>query len=288
MKKHLLERWARKPKQIIAGIIAIAMILSITQLQPVLTANAANSKVTLNYTEKTLKVGDEITLKSKVTKKNLKSKKIIWKSSQKAVATVTQKGVVKAKKEGTTKITATIKGTKHKATCTVIVKNNNDTSNNENVAFTVNTTVRLVGDSDKSWKNEVDAKIGDKVEFQIEYTNTSDTKQENVNVSGTLSDSLHYIEGSTKLYNGSFPKGFLVDSDELVASGIDIGHYEPSANALIRFQAEVVDDGFQTEVVDDNNDSFTGYNESKIRSLFFVSVTGHRGIQSSATVIVHS
>ena len=288
MKKHLLERWARKPKQIIAGIIAIAMILSITQLQPVLTANAANSKVTLNYTEKTLKVGDEITLKSKVTKKNLKPKKIIWKSSQKAVATVTQKGVVKAKKEGTTKITATIKGTKHKATCTVIVKNNNDTSNNEDVAFTVNTTVRLVGDSDKTWKDEVDAKIGDKVEFRIEYTNTSDVKQENVNVSGSLTDPLYYIEGTTKVYNDLHPKGATVESDELVASGIYIGNYGPGANAIIRFQAEVGDDGFQTEVVDDNNDSFTGYNESKIRSLFFVSVTGHRGIQSSATVIVHS
>lgn len=244
MQKHLLEHWARKPKQIVAGIIAIAMILSITQLQPVLTANAANSKVTLNYTEKTLKVGDEITLKSKVTKKNLKSKKVIWKSSQKAVATVTQKGVVKAKKEGTTKITATIKETKHKATCTVIVKNNNNTSNNEDVAFTVNTTVRLVGDSDKSWKNEVDAKIGDKVEFRIEYENTSDARQNNVAIADILPSDLHYVKGTTKLYNGSFPKGFLVDSNEVVASGIYVGHYEPGANAIIRFQAEVVDDDF--------------------------------------------
>lgn len=287
MQKHLLRHWTRKPKQIIAGIIAIVMILSITQLQLVLTANAANSKVTLNYTEKTLKVGDEITLKAKVTKKNLKSKKIIWKSSQKAVATVTQKGIVKAKKEGTTKITAMIKGSKHKATCKVTVKNYTGANDNQNIGYTVNATVRIVGDSDKSWKKEVDAKIGDKVEFQIEYTNTSDTKQENVNVSGTLSDSLHYIEGSTKLYNGSFPKGFLVDSDELVASGIDIGHYEPSANALIRFQAEVVDEN-NAEIVNDDNNSFIGHNEFMTRSSFLVSIAGHRGIQSSATVIIHS
>ena len=102
-----------------------------------------------------------------------------------------------------------------------------------------------------------------------------------------MSDSLHYIEGSTKLYNGSFPKGFLVDSDELVASGIDIGHYEPSANALIRFQAEVVDEN-NAEIVNDDNNSFIGHNEFMTRSSFLVSIAGHRGIQSSATVIIHS
>lgn len=112
------------------------------------------------------------------------------------------------------------------------------------IDYTVDTTVRLVGDSDKSWKNEVDAKIGDKVEFQIEYTNTSDARQNNVAIDDILPSNLHYVKGTTKLYNGSFPKGFLVDSNELVASGIYIGHYEAGANALIRFQAEVVDDDF--------------------------------------------
>lgn len=114
----------------------------------------------------------------------------------------------------------------------------------KDIIYTISTTVRLVGDSDKSWKNEVDAKIGNKVEFQIEYTNTSDARQNNVAIDDILPSNLHYVKGTTKLYNGSFPKGFLVDSDEVVASGIYVGHYEAGANALIRFQAEVVDDDF--------------------------------------------
>lgn len=116
--------------------------------------------------------------------------------------------------------------------------------NAKDIKYNVTTTVRLVGDSDKSWKKEVDAKIGDKVEFRIEYENTSDARQNNIAIADILPSDLHYVKGTTKLYNDSFPKGALVDSDEVVASGIYVGHYEPGANAIIRFQAEVVDDDF--------------------------------------------
>ena len=112
------------------------------------------------------------------------------------------------------------------------------------IDYTVDTTVRLVGDSDKSWKNEVDAKIGDKVEFRIEYTNTSDAKQNNVAIDDILPSNLHYIKGSTKGYSDLHPKGAIIKTDELVASGIYVGNYGPGANSIIRFQAEVVDDDF--------------------------------------------
>ena len=81
------------------------------------------TKVKLNKTKSTMTVGKKQTLKATVTPKKASSKAVVWKSSNKKVATVTSKGVVKAKKAGTVKITATAKdGSGKKATCKVTVK----------------------------------------------------------------------------------------------------------------------------------------------------------------------
>ena len=81
------------------------------------------TKVKLNKTKANLNVGKSLTLKATVTPKKASSKAVVWKSSNKKVATVTGKGVVKAKKAGTVKITATAKdGSGKKATCKVTVK----------------------------------------------------------------------------------------------------------------------------------------------------------------------
>ena len=81
------------------------------------------TKVKLNKTKANLNVGKSLTLKATVTPKKASSKAVVWKSSNKKVATVTSKGVVKAKKAGTVKITATAKdGSGKKATCKVTVK----------------------------------------------------------------------------------------------------------------------------------------------------------------------
>lgn len=45
-------------------------------------------------------------------------------------------------------------------------------------------------------------------------------------------------------YSDLHPKGAIIKTDELVASGIYVGNYGPGANSIIRFQAEVVDDDF--------------------------------------------
>lgn len=88
------------------------------------TEAAASSKaksVTLNYSEYTLQKGKSVTLKATVKPKNAKNKKITWSSSNKKVATVTSKGKVAGKKNGTAKITAKVSGTKLKAVCKVTV-----------------------------------------------------------------------------------------------------------------------------------------------------------------------
>jgi len=75
----------------------------------------AKAKVKLNKKKLVLTVGKKAKLKVKGTKKKVK-----WSSSKKKIATVTKKGVVKAKKKGTAKIVAKIG--KKKYTCKVIVK----------------------------------------------------------------------------------------------------------------------------------------------------------------------
>ena len=81
------------------------------------------TKVKLNKTKSTMTIGKKQTLKATVTPKKASSKAVVWKSSNKKVATVTSKGVVKAKKEGTVTITATAKdGSGKKATCKITVK----------------------------------------------------------------------------------------------------------------------------------------------------------------------
>ena len=69
----------------------------------------------LNKKKLVLTVGKKAKLKVKGTKKKVK-----WSSSKKKIATVTKKGVVKAKKKGTAKIVAKIG--KKKYTCKVVVK----------------------------------------------------------------------------------------------------------------------------------------------------------------------
>ncbi len=107
--------------------------------------------------------------------------------------------------------------------------------------FTVEKKVRLAGE--KEWKESVDAKIGDKVEFQIKYTNTSDKQQDNVAIKDILPSNLRYVEGSTKLMNTHYPSGTNVQEDYLVTTGLNIGSYvADGGNAFLMFTAEVVDD----------------------------------------------
>lgn len=108
--------------------------------------------------------------------------------------------------------------------------------------FTVDKKVRILGDTDKTWKESVEAKVGDKVEFQFQYLNTSKFNQAGVVMRDVLPSNLRYVEGSTVLYNGNHPTGLHLDTDDVINGGVNVGSYDADANAFIRFTAEVVDD----------------------------------------------
>ncbi len=108
-------------------------MLLITLVMAVLmsTAVLAASKPKLNKTKVTLTVGKSTTLKlQNLSAKQIKSAK--WTSSNKKVATVSNKGKIKAKKAGTAKITVVTKSG-FKAKCTVkVVKTKSGSSSVSN------------------------------------------------------------------------------------------------------------------------------------------------------------
>ncbi len=88
----------------------------------VVVKKAAVKKVKLNKKTASVAVGGKVKLKATVSPTKNVSKKIQWTSSRKKVATVSSKGVVKGKKEGTATITAkAADGSGKKATCKVTV-----------------------------------------------------------------------------------------------------------------------------------------------------------------------
>ena len=106
----------------------------------------------------------------------------------------------------------------------------------------VDTQVRFKDSEDGAWQDSVDAEIGDEVEYQITYQNTSDSTQTNVVISDSLPANMQYVAGSTVLYNVNHPNGLVLDTDAVVAdNGINIGAYTAGSNAFVRFTAKVED-----------------------------------------------
>jgi len=99
-------------------------------------------------------------------------------------------------------------------------------------------TVRIKGT--KGWKEVVDAKIGDEVEFQIEYKNLTSETVNNVMIRDVLPTNMEYVKDSTYLYNANYQSGVQVVENTVTTTGINIGSYTTNGNAYVRFTAKVV------------------------------------------------
>lgn len=106
--------------------------------------------------------------------------------------------------------------------------------------FTVQKQVRLAGTG--TYGESVDAKVGDDVEFRIEYKNTGNVDQNDVIVRDKLPAGLTYVANSTKLAN-SVTGGQYKDQtiNTVTEQGMGIGAYEPQGNAFVKFTAKVTD-----------------------------------------------
>lgn len=140
--------------------------------------------------------------------------------------------------------------------------------------FSVEAKVRLADDEDKTWQDTIEAKVGDKVDIQFQYLNTSDYDQKGVVMRDVLPPNLRYIEGSAKIYNDQFPDGATFEHAYVIENGTNVGSYGAGANAFIRITTEVVDDSLV-------RGSNTLINWAQIR-------VGDTVVQDSATVIVYN
>lgn len=102
--------------------------------------------------------------------------------------------------------------------------------------FTFAKDVRLSGTKD--WQDKMTANKGATVEYELSYTNTGNTQQNDVVLKDKLPAGLTYIPGSSKLYNVNYPDGKKMD-DGISAGGINIGNYTPGSNAYFTFAARV-------------------------------------------------
>ena len=124
--------WSSNKKSI-ATVSSKGVVKAVKKGTAVVTAKYGKKKLTckvtvkqpvtsikLNKTSITLKKGNKLTLKATVYPKNANNRAVVWKSSNKKVATVSSKGIVKAVGNGTATITVTAKdGSKKKASCKV-------------------------------------------------------------------------------------------------------------------------------------------------------------------------
>lgn len=108
--------------------------------------------------------------------------------------------------------------------------------------FEIDKKVRLVGTHDE-FTESVNAKVGDKVEYQIEFhNNTANDVQENVIIRDVLPNNMVYVGNTTYLYNSNHKDGMQITPDgDLFTTGINIGAYKANASGWVRFTAEVVD-----------------------------------------------
>ena len=90
----------------------------------------------------------------------------------------------------------------------------------------------------KKWAENIDAKVGDTVDFRIEYKNISTTQQDNVLIQDVLPKGLEYVKGSAMIFNTAHPAGTKTD-DGITERGLNTGSYAAGGNVFLRFSAKV-------------------------------------------------
>lgn len=135
-------------KKLTALMLAMAMVISspVVVAQTVVTAEAATVK--LNQTSATLYENDSLQLKVEGTKK-----KVTWKTSDKAVATVNSKGLVTAVKAGKATITAKVGKKSYKCSIVVNARSLDRTDILLNVGNTYDLELTGVNSKDVYWSS---------------------------------------------------------------------------------------------------------------------------------------
>lgn len=103
----------------------------------------------------------------------------------------------------------------------------------------VNKYVRHQGESSNDWKTHMTAKPGDDLEYMIRFENKGNVQLKNVSVGDNLPRYHDYIEGSTKLMNGTYPSGTGISSDNVITGGIYVGNYNPGSVGYVLIRTKL-------------------------------------------------
>ena len=103
--------------------------------------------------------------------------------------------------------------------------------------FSIEKTVRMNGIADKTFRESVNAKAGDKVDYQIYFKNTGATKLNPVTIKDALPAGMKYVAGSTTVYTTA---GTETAPDAITTNGVNIGGFASNGDAYLRFTAEVL------------------------------------------------
>lgn len=106
-------------------------------------------------------------------------------------------------------------------------------------------TARLSTDATDKYRKEVNAKIGDRIEWRIWFKNSGTSTLDAVKVVDDLPSHMTVVPGSVKVYNNNHPSptGYTYPDTAIQANGtqinIDIGSYAAGADAYVRYATTI-------------------------------------------------
>ncbi len=105
--------------------------------------------------------------------------------------------------------------------------------------FTVEKMVRKSTTASGGWAESIAVNTGDNIDYQIKYTNTGTTQQDNVVIKDILPKGVSYVDGST--YVKIDGKAAVKVSDNITGVGINLGNFAGgvNANTVIKITAKV-------------------------------------------------
>lgn len=152
--------------------------------------------ISLNITNKAIKIGETVQLTAEILPENATNKKLIWSTDDEKIATVNQEGLVTAISTGETIITVTTEDGKKKATCEIVVM-----GNEEKVVATIEYSETDLTNKDvvaTIYFNKEDVRITNNDEKNTYTFTTNDSfvfeYEDSQNITGTATATVNWID----------------------------------------------------------------------------------------------
>jgi uncharacterized repeat protein (TIGR01451 family) len=116
--------------------------------------------------------------------------------------------------------------------------------------YVIQKSARLAGEGADKWRENVNAKIGDTIEWRIEFRNIGSTTLNDVVVLDELPPYMTAEKGTVKLINSNhpvaspymFPDTAIQQKDGKIYVNTQIGDYLPNSNGFVRFSSKIISD----------------------------------------------